>query len=370
MLQPNLYFHYISNSLKQKPFAKYHLYVFCLLLGIALAAPHLAFEPQKHHILLPLIPYDAGKTNLKEKLMNPFGKQLHKSWYRRHWFGTDAMGRDIAAGIVTGTRTALQVGFGAVTVAALIGLLMGLASGYYGDNRYRMARRCVFLWAAGWAISLFYIHIFAQEEISITRFWFQSIGVIGLIFIVFKILEKIILRIKHEPVIWTLPIDYMVMRSIDLLQAIPFFIILLGITPIIKEKNIFNVILIIGCVSWMPIARLMRAQVLKLRDKVFIQNAEALGYETWRIWLLHLIPNLLTPLLVVMSFGVANAIMAEGLISFFGIGLPPAEVTWGSICQVAREEPRHWWLAIFPMVAIFITVLIFNWLGEHLKQLK
>lgn len=370
MLQPIKYYLYISSNLKRAPFAKYHLYVFCLVLGIAIAAPYLAFEPQKHHILLPLIPYEAGKTNTDEKLMSPFEKQLNKSWYQRHWFGTDPLGRDIAAGVIAGTRTALIVGLGSVLVAAIIGLFMGLVSGYYGDDRYRMARRCVLLWAMGWLITLFYINIFAHEEISRMRFGLQSFGTILLIYIILRILEKIILAIKHNPVIWVLPIDYYVMRSIDLLQAIPFYIILLGILPIVKQKSILNVILIIGCVTWMPIARQVRTQTLRLRDKVFIQNAEALGYETWRIWLLHLIPNLLTPLLVVMSFGVANAIMAESMLSFLGVGLEANIVTWGSICQVAREQPSYWWLAIFPSGAILVTVLIFNWLGEHLKGLK
>jgi peptide/nickel transport system permease protein len=370
MLKPIKYFSYIFNNLKREPFAKYHLYVFCLVLGIAIFAPYIAFEPKKHHILLPLIPYEVGNPNPKERFMNPFGKQMDKSWYRRHWFGTDAIGRDIAAGVIVGTRKALIVGFGSVLVAAAIGLLLGLASGYYGDDRYRMARRCVFLWAIGWMITLFYINIFAHEEISRMRFWFQSLGVILLIYIILRILEKIILSIKHDPVIWVLPIDYYVMRSIDLFQAVPFYIILFGIMAIVKGKTISNVILIIGCVSWMPIARQVRTQTLRLRDKVFIQNAEALGYETWRIWLLHLIPNLLTPLLVVMSFGVANAILAEGMLSFLGVGLEQNVVTWGSLCQVARDHPSYWWLAIFPSGAILITVLIFNWLGEHLKELK
>jgi peptide/nickel transport system permease protein len=370
MLQPIKYFSYIINNLKREPFAKYHLYVFCLVVGIAITAPYLAFEPQKHHILLPLIPYKVGQTNPNERFMNPFGKQIHKSWYRRHWFGTDALGRDIAAGVIAGTRTALMIGFGSVLVATAIGLLLGLASGYYGDDRYRMARRCVFLWAIGWLMTLFYINIFAHEEISRTRFWLQSLGVILLIYSILRILEKLILMIKHNPVMWVIPIDYYVMRSIDLFQAIPFYIILFGLMPLVKEKTISNVILIIGCVSWMPIARQVRTQTLRLRDKVFIQNAEALGYETWRIWLLHLIPNLLTPLLVVMSFGVANAIMAEGMVSFLGVGLKQEVMTWGSISQVAREYPSYWWLAIFPSGAILITVLIFNWLGEHLKELK
>ena len=370
MLQPIKYYQYISNHLKREPFAKYHFYAFCLVLGIAFTAPYLAFEPQKDSIWLPLIPYKAGSSNTNEKLMTPFGKQTDKSWYQRHWFGTDPLGRDIAAGVIAGTRTALIIGFGAVSVAALIGLLMGLASGYFGDDRYRMARRCVFLWSIGWAITLFYINIFAHEEIARMRFWLQSLIIILLTYIVLSILEKIILSIKHNPVIWILPIDYYVMRSIDLLQAIPFYIILLGIMPFVKQKSVSNVILIIGCVSWMPIARQVRTQTLRLRDKVFIQNAEALGYETWRIWCIHLIPNLLTPLLVVMSFGVANAIMAESMLSFLGVGLDPSIVTWGSICQVAREQPSYWWLAIFPSGAILVTVLIFNWLGEHLKALK
>ncbi len=370
MLQPRKYYHYIINNLKREPFAKYHLYVFCLVLVIAFAAPYLAFQPQKHHILLPLIPYEAGQTNTNEKLMSPFGKQIHKSWYQRHWFGTDPLGRDIAAGVIAGTRTALIVGFGSVSVATIIGLLLGLASGYYGDDRYRMARRCVLLWAMGWVIVMFYINIFLHQQISPMQFFLQSIGTTLLIYTILKILEKLILSIKHNPVIWVLPMDYYVMRSIDLLQAIPFYIILLGILAIVKEKSMLNVILIIGCVTWMPIARQVRAQTLRLRDKVFIQNAEALGYETWRIWLFHLIPNLLTPLLVVMSFGVANAIMAESMLSFLGVGLESSVVTWGSICQVAREQPSYWWLAIFPSGAILVTVLIFNWLGEHLKELK
>ncbi|MEO0042342.1 MAG: hypothetical protein RL329_1790 [Bacteroidota bacterium] len=370
MLKPILYYQYIKNDLRQQPFAKYHFYIFCFLISVAVTAPFIAKQPTMTQFLPPLIPYDAMTTHLSDKLLSPFDNQPHLSWYRRHWLGTDGMGRDIAAGLVAGTRIALQVGLSSVALAAVIGLFAGLMSGYYGDERFRMPRRCVILWILGWTIWGFYIHVFAQQEWAFTQFYTTALIFTMLLISVLHILEKMIMNIKHQALIWIVPIDYLVMRSIDFLQAIPFLIILLGLMPFIKQKSVSNVILIIGCVTWMPIARLIRAQVIRLRTRVFIQNAEALGYPTWRIWAFHLIPNLLTPLLVAMSFGVANAIMAEGLLSFLGVGLPDDLVTWGSICQAARANATHWWLVLFPSGAILLTVLIFNWLGEHLKQLK
>ena len=97
-------------------------------------------------------------------------------------------------------------------------------------------------------------------------------------------------------------------------------------------------------------------------------SAQALGYSEWRIILRHAVPNALTPVLITVAFGIASAILLEAFLSFLGIGVPPEQVTWGSMLNSARTYFSAWWLAIFPGLAIFVTVTIFNLLGEGLTD--
>jgi peptide/nickel transport system permease protein len=125
---------------------------------------------------------------------------------------------------------------------------------------------------------------------------------------------------------------------------------------------------IIGLTSWTEIARFTRAEFLKIRNLEYIQAGQALGYSEARIIFRHALPNGIAPALVAIAFGIASAILIESGLSFLGIGVPADVVTWGSLVNAGRENFQAWWLVVYPGLAIFITVTIYNLLGEGLRD--
>jgi peptide/nickel transport system permease protein len=125
---------------------------------------------------------------------------------------------------------------------------------------------------------------------------------------------------------------------------------------------------IIGLTGWTGIARLTRAEFLRVSNLEYIQAAKSMGFKEFRIIFLHALPNALAPALVSIAFGVASAILIESSLSFLGVGVPPTTVTWGSLLNSGREQYNAWWLVIFPGLAIFLTVTVYNLLGEGLRD--
>src|SRR5690606_1149082 len=129
------------------------------------------------------------------------------------------------------------------------------------------------------------------------------------------------------------------------------------------------IVVVVGGLQWMPVARLVRAQFLTIREREFIEAARALGASRLRLVLVHILPNALGPVIVAGTIGVAQAIIIESTLSFLGLGFPPDIPTWGRILFDAKDHLEiapHW--AIFPGVAIFITVLSINFIGDGLRD--
>ena len=165
----------------------------------------------------------------------------------------------------------------------------------------------------------------------------------------------------------SVPIDIIVQRLIEILLSIPRLFLIIAIVAIAKP-SIFLVMIVIGATSWTEIARFIRAELLKVRSLEYIEASEALGYSNYRILTKHAIPNALSPVLITIAFGIASAILVEAFLSFIGLGLPPEMQTWGKILNEARGAVSAWWMVIFPGFAIFITVTLFNLIGEGLSD--
>jgi peptide/nickel transport system permease protein len=127
---------------------------------------------------------------------------------------------------------------------------------------------------------------------------------------------------------------------------------------------------LIALTSWTGIARLTRAEILRIKKLDYIQAAKALGYSQSRIIMRHALLNGLAPALVAIAFGVASTILIESSLSFLGIGLPIDTVTWGSMLSEGRTQFSAWWMTVFPGLAIFITVTIYNILGDALREIR
>jgi peptide/nickel transport system permease protein len=163
-------------------------------------------------------------------------------------------------------------------------------------------------------------------------------------------------------------VDDVIMRIADIQLAFPF--ILMAITFLaVLGPGLGNVILVLVFGSWMNYARVMRGQVLSLREKEFIEAAHAIGTRTRSILFRHLLPNALTPIIVIASFSVASTIIAEASLSFLGLGVRPSTPSWGAMLANGREHiTDSWWLVVIPGFAIMLTVLAINILGDWLRD--
>jgi peptide/nickel transport system permease protein len=240
-------------------------------------------------ILAPLyVPHDPDFPNTADQLASPSTE---------YFFGTDSIGRDIFSRVVYGARVSLQVGIFAVLIAATVGILAGVAAGYYGR-------------------------------------WIDSI----------------------------------IMRIVDAILAFPgllFAIFLVGVLG----PSIRNAMLAIS-VTFVPgFARLTRANTLAIREMEFVTSAQAIGATDWRIMLIAVVPNLMSTAIVQLSLAMSGAILVEAGLSFLGLGVQPPTPAWGSMLGEGREYIRRaWWMTTFPGLAIFFTVLSFNFIGDGLRE--
>ncbi len=210
--------------------------------------------------------------------------------------GTDALGRDIAAGIFHGARISLVIGLAATTAALCIGVAVGAVSGFFG----------------GWA-------------------------------------------------------DDVLMRITDAFQTIPPFILAIVIVVIVNP-SVSTIILAIAAISWPAIARLVRAEFLRLREMDFVASCRLIGMGNTRIILTQILPNALPPIIVTASILTATAILTEAGLSFLGLG-DPNVISWGTMIGMGRSDFRAaWYLVAIPGMAVVLTVLALNLLGDGLND--
>ncbi|MGQ3356660.1 MAG: ABC transporter permease [Phreatobacter sp.] len=227
---------------------------------------------------------------------------------RAHPFGTDDLGQDLLARMIYGGRISLAVGLAAMLVAIIVGVIIGAIAGISRGS-----------------------------------------------------------------------VDTALMWVTDLFLSLPQLPLLLLIIYLFRDalKDVFGVemgvfiliVVVIGGLRWMPVARLVRAQFLSLREKEFVEAAQALGASKTRQVVRHILPNAMGPVIVAATIDVAAAIIAESTLSFLGLGFPPDIPTWGRLLFDAKDfldYAPHW--ALFPGAAIFITVLAINFIGDGLRD--
>ncbi|MBA2334392.1 MAG: ABC transporter permease [Pyrinomonadaceae bacterium] len=241
-------------------------------------------------VFAPLLAtHDVNAQNLALRFASPSAE---------HWFGTDALGRDVFSRILFGARISLYVGITVVTVSGVFGIFIGAIAGFYGG--------------------------LADKFLS------------GYVFNVFLAFPGLLLAIA--------------------------LVAFLG-------AGLGKLILALCIIGWVGYARVMRGQVLKVREYDFVQAAKALGAGNMRILFTHIMPNAIQPLIVQASLGMAGAVLSEASLSFLGLGIPPPAPSWGTMIEEARQYfsiTPH--VLFFPGIAIALTVLAFNFIGDGLRE--
>ena len=163
-------------------------------------------------------------------------------------------------------------------------------------------------------------------------------------------------------------IDTLLMRMVDIMLCFPTFFLILAVIAVL-EPSIWYIMMVIGVTGWMGVARLVRAEVLSLKERDFILAARSIGASDLRIIFRHILPNAMAPVLVAATLGVAGAILTESALSFLGIGVQPPTPSWGNILTSGKDYIEFaWWLSLYPGLAILVTVLAYNLLGEGIRD--
>jgi peptide/nickel transport system permease protein len=260
------------------------LFGLCVVAGVIVTALTASF----------ISAFDPIEQDIANRLRPP---GWHDAAGGRHVLGTDHLGRDLLARVIFGARPALLVGFAAVLISGVLGMVTGLVSGYFGGR-----------------------------------------------------------------------IDDVVMRLADIQLAFPFILLAIAVIGVLGP-SLTTIIAVIGVSSWVVYARVVRSAVLSLREREFVQAALALGGRDSRVLVRHILPNALTPWLVVATLDMARVIVIESSLSFLGLGVQPPTPTWGGMLADGRVYiSTAWWLATFPGLAILVTVLGINLFGDGLRD--
>ena len=316
--------------------------------------------------------FDPAMVRLQEKLRPPLSEPNLANLLPEeiptlgvYVLGTDDLGRDVFARMLQGAWVSLTVGFVAVGIAVLIGIVMGGISGYFGRNPVRIDHILLAIMASvGGGLLL----------AGGTVVGAVMLGIAGA-YIVFSLWRKKwsgkktapkLLRLLHKD---TISIDTLIMRIVDIMLCFPVFFLILTVVALLPA-SMYNIMVVIGLTSWMGTTRFVRAELLSLREQDFVTAAKALGVGDWRIIFRHMIPNAMAPVLVSATIGIASAILIEAGLSFLGFGVPPPHATWGNILSDGKrfifDAP---WLTFIPGLAILIVVLAFNLFGEGLRDI-
>ncbi len=334
-------------------------------------------ELDYEYSVFPAIPYLPKNQDMaNSQFTGPFDNQRVKSKRWWHFLGTDELGRDVASGMIHATRIAFLVGIISMSISALIGIMFGSLAGYFGDTGLRMSRGRFWLNIIFFFIALFYAftsrsyNISDALGVSIISFLGQLLISVGIFLGIMLLANLLASALKAIPFLKqrvNVPLDLAISRLIEIIVSIPRLFLIIAIVAVAKPSLIL-VMVVIGLTSWTGIARLIRAELLKVRSLEYVEAAQAMGFSDVRTMFKHAIPNSLSPVLIAVAFGIASAILTEAFLSFIGLGVPAEVVTWGSLLNLARQAPTAWWLAIIPGFAIFLTVTMFNLIGEGLTD--
>ncbi|MCG6553531.1 MAG: ABC transporter permease [Candidatus Magnetominusculus sp. LBB02] len=164
-------------------------------------------------------------------------------------------------------------------------------------------------------------------------------------------------------------VDTAIMRFVDIMLSIPTFFLILAVIAFL-DSSIWNIMAVIGLTSWMGVSRFVRAEFLSLKTREYVLAARASGASDIRIIISHMLPNSLAPVIISAVLGIASAVLVESALSFLGIGVQPPTPSWGNILSSGKDNLEiAWWLSVFPGLAILVTVMGYNLLGEGLRDI-
>ena len=325
----------------------------------------------------PPVRHAPHRMDSDNRAVGPFSKQRVRNWKDWHYLGTNRQGRDVLAGLVHGTRYSLTIGIVAMGIASLIGIFLGSVAGYFGDHRLKISRIAQLLLPVGLVLGFFYGFIVRSLTLrdalalSVGGFLLQlvlSAGIVVAVVWLFRLLARPLEGIPFLGKRRDFAVDMLISRITEVVSSLPTLLLLVALLSMSGQKSIFLTMVLIGLMGWTGITQYMRLEMLRTRNQGFVQSAEALGFQNFRILFRHALPTSVSAIMIAIAFGIGHAIAIEAALSFLEIGVPDDTMTWGKLLNGARYDIRNWWLSVFPGLAIFLTITTMNLIGEGLRD--
>lgn len=336
-------------------------------------------------VIMPPVQYAPGATDIENSGFKSPGqtqfkdesgsRRMLRGWERHH-LGTGKRGEDILSGLIHGTRISLSAGIYCAMIAGFIGILLGCIAGYFGDRGIVIPRGIAITTIIGILPAWFYAFnvrtylITADIPVSTTTATLQAMASIMAFFAVLAIFASLGLLLNYIRYFnnkVSFPIDWVISRIIEIVNSLPRLIIIISIAAI-SRPSMANIIMLIGLTYWTEIARITRAEIMRIRNTDYIASAKSSGASPWRILFKQALPNALPVISVSLIACIASAILTESSLSFLGLGVPVDIVTWGSLLAGAREQFDAWWLVVFPGAMIFLTILSLNKIADTISS--
>lgn len=334
------------------------------------------FDDSPLYAPIPFSPGEYSTRNISG-LLAPGTVQPGLSARFKHVLGTDGVGRDIAATLISGARVALLTGSVATLMALCIGLLLGTLAGYFGDEQLLIRRGLVWFGLAGIPVAWFFAFVQRRYVLDIAQtsaVWWESAGIFILVMGAGLLAGWLFSRWSFGAKTVKLPADLIIMRASELVNALPKLVIIISLSVLLQRQNdsIWLLIALIGALGWTGVARYVRAELLRIRELEYVQAARGLGMKEWRILFRHALPNAMRPVWVALAFGVGGAVTIEATLSFLGFGGESLKgISWGSLMALDNgggNPVKSWWVMLPAGLMVCFTVLSFNTLGERMNQ--
>ncbi len=336
---------------------KLALFYLCLLSIVATLAPFIANEGA-------LIPFSASSIDVKA--MNHFPPFNSTG---SHLLGTDSAGRDVLAGLIYGTRSALFFGFTSMFIALFIAIFLGGLSGFYQNDQWSMPKSkfyAIALTSLTFIILVISIPPYEIKGIETSKLLLALLFCILIAFLFYLIsqfLFKFIYKTKQKAI----PFDFLISRAIESIDALPTLFIIICFQAFLPS-SIWSSILLLGCTFWVGLAKIIRAELIKVSKQDYVKTAIALGLPKKRILVKHALPNILSPVIVQFIFGISGCILMESTLNFLGIGTSITDINWGSMLAESGHHIYAWWLMLFPGILLFLTIYSLRLVANHIQK--
>ncbi|MEJ8803402.1 ABC transporter permease [Pontibacter sp. H249] len=318
-------------------------------------------------VTLPILPlaYQPNELDLQYTFAEPFTKG-NGAW---HWLGTDVLGRDVWANILYGAQSALLVSFPVMLFSTSLGLVIGMSAGYFGNDGLKISRATVpVTLLALFAIFYYGLYLplnFYKLALPSSYIWLSLLALAVILLLLYKVLLPLLNRWRYTAANILLPLDYLVLRFTEALTSVPRLLLVLALASFM-QPSVVLLSVIFAATFWTSTARLARAEMLKIKQLPFFEAGRSLGVPEAHLLIKHALPNMLGPVIVTFTFGIAGLLALESTLSFLGIGVPGSFVSWGRTIAGIRSNTSAWWLVVFPGAALAATVWSLQTISYHL----